>query len=114
VSEPIAAPTGDTNFSSPAATPKPAVKPAPGAASALVVTPASTLGGKVARYNEAGRFVVLECSGGRMPAPEQRLSVYRRGQKVGELKVTGPQRGNYIVADVADGEARAGDEVRDQ
>jgi len=86
-------------------------KPPPGK---LEVTPVSSLVGKVARYNEAGRFVVLEFSTGRMPALEQRLSVYRNGLKVGELKVTGPQRDDHIVADVANGEAQTGDQVRDK
>jgi hypothetical protein len=84
------------------------------AAAPASVTPANVLTGKVARYNEAGRFVVLEFPVGRMPRLEQRLFVYRNGLKVGELKVTGPQREERIVADVVAGEAQAGDEVRDR
>lgn len=78
------------------------------------VAPASGLTGKVARYNEAGRFAVLEFPLGKMPRLEQRLFVYRNGLKVGELKVTGPQRDEHIVADVLAGEAQPGDEVRDR
>ena len=68
----------------------------------------------MARYNDAGRFVVLEFPVGHMPASEQRLFVYRGGLKVGEIKVTGPQRDDHIVADLTGGEAQAGDEVRDR
>jgi hypothetical protein len=34
--------------------------------------------------------------------------------KVAEVKVTGPQRDNNIVADLVSGDAQVGDEVRDQ
>jgi hypothetical protein len=78
------------------------------------VAPAAGLTGKVARYNEAGRFVVLEFPVGRMPRQEQTLFVYRNGVKVGELKVTGPQREEHIVADLVAGEAQPGDEVRER
>ncbi|MDW8310305.1 MAG: hypothetical protein RMK20_13105 [Verrucomicrobiales bacterium] len=83
-------------------------------AAATTVVPVTALTGKVARYNEAGRFAVLEFPIGQMPRLEQRLFVYRDGQKVGELKVTGPQRDEHIVADVLAGQAQPGDEVRDR
>jgi hypothetical protein len=91
--------------------PAAASTPAP---TTLIVTPGNGLTGKVVRYNAAGRFVVLEFPVGQMAALEQRLFVYRDGLKVGELKVTGPQRDDHIVADVTSGEALAGDEVREQ
>ncbi len=34
--------------------------------------------------------------------------------KVGEVKITGPQQDNNIVADLVTGEAQVGDDVRDQ
>ena len=40
--------------------------------------------------------------------------LFRSGMKVGEVKITGPQRENNIVADLVTGEAQIGDEVRDQ
>ena len=49
----------------------------------------------------------------RMPALEQRLSVYRDGKKVGEVKVSGPVRDMTIAGDVMGGEAQVGDEVRE-
>ena len=79
---------------------------------ALIVTPESALVGKVELVNNIGRFLTLRFPLGRMPALEQRLNLYRRGVKVGEVKVTGPQREDRIVADLVAGEAEVGDEAR--
>lgn len=78
----------------------------------FIVTPGNTLTGKVVRYNEAGRFVVLDFPLGHTPQVEQRMSVYRQGLKVGEVKISEWQRENLIVADLTSGEAQEGDEVR--
>ena len=79
-----------------------------------IVTPDNSLSAKVASYNAAGRFVVLSFPVGRMPNMDQTLFLYRNGLKVGEVKITGPQRDNDIVADLVTGTAQTGDEVRDQ
>jgi hypothetical protein len=94
-------------------------KPAKSAASAgatppAIVTPDNSLTARVAKYNAAGRFVVLSFPVGQMPRLEQSLFLYREGMKVGEVKITGPQSENNIVADLVTGEAQVGDEVRDQ
>jgi hypothetical protein len=81
---------------------------------ALIVTPENALTGKVVVYNDAGRFVVLDFPIGHLPAVEQRMFIYRHGLKVGEVKITGPQRDHNIVADLVQGEAQAGDEARDR
>jgi hypothetical protein len=81
---------------------------------AQVVTPANALVGKVALVNATARFVVLNFPLGKMAAAEQQLNLYRRGVKVGEVKVTGPQRGDNIVADLVSGEAEIGDEAQSQ
>jgi len=78
----------------------------------LIVTPENALVGKVALVNNTARFVVLNFPLGKMAAVEQRLNLYRRGLKVGEVKVTGPAREDNIVADLVAGEAEVGDEVR--
>ena len=78
----------------------------------LIVTPENSLNGKVVRYNDAGRFVVLDFPLGHTPQSEQRMFVYRRGLKVGEVKISDWQRENLIVADLTTGEAKEGDEVR--
>lgn len=79
-----------------------------------IVTPDNSLTARVVSYNSAGRFVVLDFPVGRMPRLEQSLFLYRNGMKVGEVKITGPQQDNNIVADLVTGEAQVGDEVRDQ
>ncbi len=80
----------------------------------LIVTPDNSLEGKIVRWNGAGRFVVINFPIGHLPAIEQRLVVYRMGLKVGEVKVTGPQVDDIVVADVTSGEAAEGDVVRDK
>jgi hypothetical protein len=86
----------------------------PSQASKLIVTPEAGLQGKVVKANAAGQFVVLNFPIGHLPAIEQRLSVYRLGLKVGEVRVTGPQLDDNIVGDVVAGEAAVGDLVRDR
>jgi hypothetical protein len=103
----------------PAAKVKPAKQPKPAKQSAApkdkpIVTPESGLTGKVMTYNDAGRFVVVSFPLGRMPQTGSRLFIYRNGLKTGEIKITGPQRDDNIVADLATGEAQPGDEVRDK
>jgi hypothetical protein len=80
----------------------------------LIVTPLKGITGKVATYNATGRFVVLDFPVGHLPTLEQTLFVYRQGLKVGEVKVTGPERDTNTVADLVSGEAQRGDEVRDR
>ena len=92
------------------------VKAQPGAGAPATPTAASgnALVGKVALVNGTARFVVLNFPLGKMAAAEQHLNLYRRGSKVGEVKVTGPQRGDNVVADLVAGEAEIGDEARSQ
>lgn len=80
----------------------------------LIVTPENLLVGKVATFNTAGRFVVLDFPVGKLPALDRVLFVYRQGLKVGEVRITGPERDHNTVADLISGEARKGDEVRDK
>jgi hypothetical protein len=80
----------------------------------LIVTPDNLLVGKIARVNAEGRFVVLTFPIGHLPTLEQRLSVYRHGLKIGEVRVTGPQLDDSVVGDLVAGEAQPGDEVRAQ
>ncbi len=80
----------------------------------MIVTPETALAGKVVRVNPEGRFVVLNFPIGRLPALDQRLSIYRLGLKVGEVRVTGPQLDDNVVADLVAGDARSGDDVRDR
>ncbi len=69
--------------------------------------------GRVASVNPPLRFVVMDFPIRRMPAREQRLNVYRNGQKIGEVKVTGPALDTTTAGDIVAGEAQIGDEVRE-
>jgi hypothetical protein len=94
---------------------KGAAKDKPGSfAGEPIVTPSNAMVGKIIRVNLDGRFVVLNFPIGQMPAVDQRLNVYRGGLKVAEVKATGPQRDDNIVADIVVGDCRVGDEVKDR
>lgn len=95
---------------SPATSSKP---PATTPSTRAVLTPATSLRGKVARANPELHFVVLNFPLNQMPQVGARLNVYRAAAVVGEVKVTGPQLDDDIDADVVSGSAQAGDEVRD-
>jgi hypothetical protein len=90
---------------------KPSAAPA-ATMSQTIVTPDNSFTAKVASYDVAGQFAVLSFSGGQFPKMDQTLFLYRNGLKVGEVKITGPQSDNNIVADLVTGDAQAGDEVR--
>ena len=83
-------------------------------AAATIVTPDNSLSGKVVSYNATGRFLVLNFPDRRMPMADQTLFLYRSGLKVAEIRVTGPQNDDNIVADLVNGDAKSGDDVRDR
>jgi hypothetical protein len=89
-------------------------KPAAAAKPPPIVTPDATLTGRIVSVNSVLRFAVLNFPVGRMAQTGQVLHVYRNGLKVGEVKVSGPQRDDNIVADISTGEAQKGDEVKDR
>lgn len=70
------------------------------------------LWGRVASVNEKLRFTVLDFSLARMPENHQELSVYRGGQKIGAVRVSGSSFDNHIAADIVRGTLQIGDEVR--
>jgi len=78
----------------------------------VVVKTDEVLTGRVVSANARGRFAILNFPITRMPAVGDVLQVYRSGLKVGEVKISGPQKDDSIVADVVTGEAKTGDEVR--
>jgi hypothetical protein len=83
------------------------------AASKPEVTLDEAVLGTVVSVNHALRFLVMDFPVRKLPVLEQRLNVYRNGQKVGEVKVTGPGRDTTIAGDFMVGEAQVGDEVRE-
>src|SRR5262245_31344724 len=54
----------------------------------VTVAPTMAPAGKVVWLNAAVRYVLVSFPPGQVPRPETRLSVYRNGLKVGELKVS--------------------------
>ena len=78
----------------------------------VIVTPGGAVTGSVISVNPTARFAVLRFPIGQLPPLNQRMSAYRQGLKVADLKISGPQRDVHTVADVVAGECRAGDEVR--
>ena len=88
-----------------------APKPSP-----VIVTPTETRSGKVTSVNPTARYVVITYPVGvPMPAPERRLSVYRAGLKVAEVKMGGERERIDVnaTADIVAGECQVGDEVRE-
>lgn len=77
-------------------------------------TPIIEPSGKVASVNSDLRFVVIDFAMNTLPKVDQRLYVYRLGQKVGELRISGQMRNSIVAADIMSGEARVGDEVRSE
>ena len=88
--------------------------PAPVQIAKPIVTPDTSLAAKVVSVNVVGRFVVLNFPPDQIPKVGQPLFLYRAGLKVADVKITGPQNDNNIVADLLSGDAQVGDTVRDQ
>ena len=85
----------------------------PTPAAPVIVTPAHGTTGRITSINSAVRYVVVSYAVGvPLPPLEQRLSVYRAGLKVAEIKISGPHRDTHTVADIVAGECQVGDEVR--
>jgi hypothetical protein len=88
------------------------VAPAPEKRTTPLVTPDLNPVGHVALVNNEARFVVINFPPGTVPQAGQPMTVNHRGVKIGEVKITGPQRDTDTVADLVNGEAYVGDEVK--
>jgi hypothetical protein len=55
---------------------------------------------------------VIDFAPNPLPKVDQRLGVYRQGQKVGEVKISRQANNSIVAADITQGEAQTGDEVR--
>lgn len=77
-----------------------------------VITLADPWAGKVASVNQAARFVILDYSLSQMPPVGQRLGVYRKGVRIGEIRISGQPQDGYVAADITAGEILNGDETR--
>lgn len=78
------------------------------------LAPANPLAGRIALVNPTLRYVVVDFSLGRRPIAGQPLNVYRQGQKIGEIRISSQAQENNFAADLVAGEARTGDEVREE
>lgn len=76
------------------------------------IRPSNIIRGSVASVNTPARFVVVDFANSRLPRLDQRLNVYRVGEKVAEIKISGPFRNTNVAADIVAGEPLFGDEVR--
>jgi hypothetical protein len=79
-----------------------------------VVTPDLRPVGRVAMVNVEARFVVLSFPAGSLPQPGEHLHIDHAGLKIGEVKITGPQRDFDTVADLLEGSANVGDEAKSE
>lgn len=69
--------------------------------------------GRIHSVNTGLRFVVIDYTLGGMPAMGSRLNVYRNNEKVGEIRLSGPEpRNGFVTADVVEGYLQPEDEVR--
>lgn len=66
---------------------------------------------KIRLVNDNLRFIVLDYSYEPMPPLETRLTVYRNGERIGMVKVTGPVMNGSTVAIIVEGEPQVGDTV---
>ena len=92
--------------------------PAPPAAGRVleaveVVIPAKVLVAKVVSVNGPGRFVVLNFPPGGMPLSGRHFSVYHADAKVAEVRISEWQDEDNAIADLVSGEARVGDDARE-
>jgi hypothetical protein len=107
-------PTASAAQSKTARTSKPAaIGGGPKVGSKPEVTLDEAVRGTVVSVDPALRFLVMDFPVRKLPVLEQRLNVYRNGQKVGEVKVTGPGRDTTIAGDIMVGLVQVGDEVRE-
>jgi len=96
--------TGCTTQSTPTAKPTAAGQPP--------VMQFIATGAKITHVDAKLGFVVLDYRSQTMPAVGERLSVYRTGQRIGEVQITDPVRVSFATADILKGEIRVGDEAR--
>jgi hypothetical protein len=87
------------------------VKPAGGQTN-LVIAPTSSPVGRIKSASRQLKFVVIDFPVAQMPADGTLLSVFRAGTKVGEVKISGPAKGTFTVADIVSGSIETDDEVR--
>ena len=76
------------------------------------VTPVKVYSGKIALVKTNLKYVVVDGDLGELPPAGTTLSVYRGGNKVGEIKVSPQIRANNYAADIVSGSPQVGDTVK--
>ncbi len=75
---------------------------------------ASNIEGRVVSVRKDLRYVIVDFSFSRLPEPGATMALMRDGERVGKVRITtrsSQARGGAVVADIKEGEARAGDLV---
>lgn len=78
----------------------------------IQVTPVMEGVTRIVFVNSALRYVVIDFFLNPLPQVDQRMSAYRGGLKVAELKISRESTGSHVAADILAGEVQVGDEVR--
>ena len=79
---------------------------------APLLTPVRSPVGRITRVNQQVMIAVVTFPVGQVPAAGGRYSVFRAGQKVGELKMSEEAADTLRVADITNGALQVNDEVR--
>ena len=85
---------------------------APAATAATPSSPTFVSGAKITHVDAKLQFVVLDYRSRVLPLIGTRLTVFRAGQRVGEIQLTDPIRLGFATADIRTGELHVGDEAR--
>ncbi|MBI5685396.1 MAG: hypothetical protein HZC54_09960 [Verrucomicrobia bacterium] len=109
-------PSGGAPAAAPAKTTQPSADAKPAVTSAKPATETKAMSAqvsaKVVMVNKEMKFVVLEFSNSAVPTAGSQLSLYRGKERVATVKATEPMKPPLVTADILDGDARKGDEVR--
>lgn len=82
------------------------------AAASVTMAPVSSPVGRITSVNQQVMIAVVTFPVGQVPAAGGRYSVFRAGQKVGELKMSEEAADTLRVADITSGTLQVDDEVR--
>jgi len=74
----------------------------------------TTILGRVETVNTQSWFVVVDFSLSVLPSKDQLLGVYHAGQRVGQVRMSGPFRPPRVAGDLLSGQAQVDDEVREE
>ncbi|HUK81249.1 MAG TPA: hypothetical protein VLZ12_01320 [Verrucomicrobiae bacterium] len=67
---------------------------------------------KIRSVDSQYKFVVIDFTSRVMPPIGTELAVYRKGKRVGVVRITEPARAQFATADVLEGDPWVGDEAR--